>query len=128
MKNLNVVVITIAGLGFLGFGIVLLCWPDMALPGLGIKALSDQAQAEIRAMYGGLEIGLGVLLLTCFSSERQIFGLQLSLASYGGLGIARLLSMLAIGVATPFLWVALIWEGVIALLALLALRNKARVR
>ena len=128
MKNLNVVVITIAGLGFLGFGIVLLCWPDMALPGLGIQALSDQAQAEIRAMYGGLEIGLGVLLLTCFSSERQIFGLQLSLASYGGLGIARLLSMLAIGVATPFLWVALIWEGVIALHALLALRNKARVR
>jgi len=128
MKNLNVVVITIAGLGFLGFGIVLLCWPDMALPGLGIQALGDQAQAEIRAMYGGLEIGLGVLLLTCFSSERQSFGLQLSLASYGGLGAARLLSMLAIGVATPFLWFALIWEAVIALLALLALRNKTKVR
>ena len=124
MKNLNVVVITIAGLGFLGFGIVLLCWPDMALPGLGIQALSDQAQVEVRAMYGGLELGLGILLLTCFSSERQRFGLQLSLASYGGLGAARLSSMVAIGVATPFLWFALVWEGVIAILALLALRSK----
>lgn len=124
MKNLNVVVITIAGLGFLGFGIVLLCWPDMALPGLGIQALSEQAQVEVRAMYGGLELGLGILLLTCFASDRQRFGLQLSLASYGGLGMARLLSMLAIGVATPFLWFALAWEAVIALLALIALRNK----
>lgn len=124
MKNLNVVVITIAGLGFLGFGIVLLCWPDMALPGLGIQTLSDQAQVEVRAMYGGLELGLGILLLTCFSSERQRFGLQLSLAAYGGLAMARLLSMLAIGVATPFLWFALVWEGVIAILALLALRSK----
>ena len=60
MRNLNIVVITIAGLGFLGFGILLLCWPDMALPGVGIRALGAQAQVEVRAFYGGLEIGLVV--------------------------------------------------------------------
>jgi len=124
MKNLNIVVITIAGLGFIGFGIILLCWPDMALPGVGIQALSAQAQVEVRAMYGGLELGLGVLLLTCFAPEKQRFGLQLSLASYGGLGLARSLSMLVIGVTTPFLWFALAWEGVIAGLALVALTGK----
>ncbi len=124
MKNLNVVVITIAGLGFIAFGIIFLCWPSMVMPNVGIQALDDQAQVEIRAMYGGLELGLGLLLLSCFSVKRQRFGLQLSLASYGGLGFARLASMLVIGVATPFLWFALIWEGVIAALALLALRNQ----
>lgn len=126
MKNLNIVVITVAGLGFIAFGIVFLCWPNMVLPGIGIQALGNQAQVEIRAMYGGLELGLGVLLLTCFAAKRQRFGLQLSLASYGGLGMARLVSMLVIGVTTPFLWFALIWEGVIASLALLALRSKTR--
>lgn len=126
MKNLNIVVITIAGLGFVAFGIVFLCWPDMVLPGLGIQTLQPQAQVEIRAMYGGLELGLGILLLSCFSAERQRFGLQLSLASYGGLGTARLLSMLVIGVATPFLLFALAWEGTLAGLALLALSSKKK--
>lgn len=124
MKNFNVLVITLSGLGFLGFGILLLCWPDMALPGLGIQAASDQAEVELRAMYGGLEIGLGILLLGCFAPERQRFGLQLTLAAYAGLGLARAACMLGIGVATPFLWFALAWEGIFAGLALLALRSK----
>ena len=124
MKNLNVVVITLAGLGFIAFGILFLCWPDMLLPGIGVQALQPEAQVEIRAMYGGLELGLGILLLNCFGVDRQRFGLQLSLASYGGLALARLASMIFIGVTTPFLLVALVWEGVIAILAILALRNK----
>lgn len=124
MKNLNIIVITIAGLGFVAFGILFLCWPDMLMPNVGIQAADAQAQVEIRAMYGGLELGLGILLLNCFGLDRQRFGLQLSLASYGGLALARLASMIFIGVATPFLWVALVWEGLIAMLAILALRSK----
>ena len=126
MKNLNVVILTIAGLGFVGFGIVFLCWPEMMLPGVGIQAMGDQAQVEIRTMYGGLELGLGILLLSCFSAERQRFGLQACVASYGGLGLARLLCMAVIGVATPFLWFALAWEGILAGASLLALRSKIR--
>jgi hypothetical protein len=124
MQKLNVIVITLAGLGFLGFGIVLLCWPEMALPEIGIQALTDQAQVEIRSMYGGLEIGLGILLLTCFAADRQRFGLHLTLACYGGLGAARLACMLVIGVSTPFLLFALAWEAGFVVLALLALRSK----
>ena len=124
MKNLSIATLTIAGLGFVGFGFVFLCWPEMMLPAVGIQAIGDQAQVEIRSMYGGLELGLGILLLSCFSAERQRFGLQVCLASYGGLGLARLLCMVVIGVATPFLWFALAWEGVLAGLSLLALRSK----
>ena len=124
MKTLNSIVISIAGLGFVGFGIIFLCWPEVMLPGIGIVTSDLQSQIEIRAMYGGLELGLGILILSCFAAERQRFGLQLSLASYGGLGLARAASMLVMGVASPFLWVALIWEGVIAALALWALRNQ----
>jgi hypothetical protein len=126
MKNLNVAIITIAGLGFIAFGIVFLCWPDMVMPSMGIQTLSNQARVEIQAMYGGLELGLGILLLSCFGAERQRFGLQLSLASYGGLGMARLASMLVLGVSMPFLWYALLWEGLIAELALLALLSKRK--
>ena len=124
MKNLNVVVITIAGLGFLGFGIVLLLWPEMGLSGIGIQAKSLEAEVELRAFYGGLEIGLGLLLLTCLPAERQGFGLQISLATNGGIGLARGASMLALGTATPFLWFAVAWEVTLAALAMLALRSK----
>ena len=124
MKNLDVVVITLTGLGFLTFGILFLCWPDMLMPGVGIQAVSAQAQVEIRAMYGGLELGLGVLLLNCFPAARQRFGLMLCFASCGGLAFARAISMLTLGVATPFLCIALAWEALLAGLALLALRQK----
>jgi hypothetical protein len=124
MKYLNTVVIAIAGLGFVGFGASCLFWPHAVLSGVGIVTTSMEAQVEIRAMYGGLELGLGVLLLNCFKPERQRFGVLLSMASYGGLASARLISMLMLGTSTPFLLFALIWEAVIAGLALQALRNQ----
>jgi cytochrome c biogenesis protein CcdA len=124
MKYLNSIVIAIAGLGFVGFGASCLFWPDAVLSGVGIVTTSTEAQVEIRAMYGGLELGLGLLLLNCFKPERQHFGVLLSLASYGGLALARLLSMLMLGTSTPFLLFALLWEAVIAALALQALRNQ----
>lgn len=126
MKKLNIVVITLAGLGFVAFGILFLCWPDMLMPGLGIHAVAPESQVEIRAMYGGLELGLGILLLNCFAPERQHFGVLLGFASYAGLGFARAISMLVLGASTPFLWFALIWEATIAGLALLALTSKTK--
>jgi hypothetical protein len=124
MKILNTLVLVIAGLGFLGFGIAFLCWPDALLTGIGIQATSAQASVEIRAMYGGLELGLGIFLLCCIAPIRQRTGLWLTLASYGALGLARLASMLVLGASSPFLVFALIWEGVVAALALVALKGK----
>jgi Domain of unknown function (DUF4345) len=126
MKILNTLVLAIAGLGFIGFGIAFLFWPDALLTGIGIQASSTQASIEIRAMYGGLELGLGIFLLSCLATARQRTGLWLSLASYGGLGLARLASMLLLGASSPFLVFALVWEGVVAALALLALNIKTR--
>jgi hypothetical protein len=124
MKYLTTVVLMIGGLSFLGFGGACLFWPESLLSGIGIATTTLEAQAEIRSMYGGLELGLGILLLSCFAPARQHFGLLLSVASFGGLGLARLISMLALGVSTPFLLFALIWELLIAVLALLALRKQ----
>jgi hypothetical protein len=123
MKYLTSVVLTIGGLSFLGFGGASLFWPETLLSGIGVTATTLEAQAEIRSMYGGLELGLGILLLNCFVPARQHFGLLLSIASFGGLGLARLISMLVLGVSTPFLLFALIWELLIAALALLALKQ-----
>lgn len=124
MKILNTAVLAIAGLGFVGFGIAFLFWPGALLTGIGLQAVSAQANVEIRAMYGGLELGLGVFLLCCIAASRQRIGLWLTLASYGGLGLARLASMLFLGASSPFLIFALIWEGVMAGLAFIALQGK----
>jgi len=117
----------IAGLCFLGFGVAFLIAPLDTLGATGIRLEGALAAAELRAFYGGLEVGLGLLLVAAARSPRfQEAGLWLCLASYGGIGLARLLGMLIGGVATPFLWFALVTELALAAAAALALRTTRR--
>lgn len=101
----------IAGLCFLGFGAAFLIAPLETLGATGIVLSGDLAATELRAFYGGLEVGLGLLLLAaarCPAYQRA--GLWLCLASYGGIGLARLLGIALAGSGTPFLWFALATE------------------
>ena len=117
----------LGGLGFLGFGLACLIAPLPTLAAAGVNLEGALAAAEIRAFYGGLELALGGLML---AADRRApwrnHGLVLVLASYGGIGAARMLGMLLGGVATPFLCFALAVELGLALLAALALRARSQ--
>jgi len=58
---------------------------------VGITPAGPGSENEIRAMYGGLEIGLGLFLLWCAANKSTVrTGLLCVVATVGGLGIVRI--------------------------------------
>lgn len=121
MKILPVAVIALCAIGFLGFGVWLLADPG-ALAKVGIVSSSAVGTVELRAFYGGMEIGLALFLGLCLlRPEWQGAGLWLVLLANGGAGLARLLAISLGGAAFGgYLAWALLWELGFAALAALA--------
>lgn len=84
-------IIGIAGFG--GFGVWLLGSPR-AMNAVDIPAESANARVELRAMYGGLEIGVAIFLILCVGNpDRVEVGLLFQLFALGGLAIGRLIAI-----------------------------------
>jgi hypothetical protein len=81
-------------LAFFIFGFWLLIAPQ-ALGDIGVQLTTPSAQVEIRAMYGGFEIGLGVFfLLAAMRPEWFRPALVLQVVSLLGFGGTRLVTLL----------------------------------
>lgn len=114
----------LGGLGFLGFGLAFLIAPLETFAAAGLPMKGALAATELRAFYGGLELALGALLIAAdLNPGARRHGLILCLASFGGIGLARLLGIVLAGSATPFLWFALATELTLAMLAAVSLRG-----
>ena len=125
MKIFPIVLLTLAGLGFLGFGTWLLIDPAGGLATVGIAAQSPAGLIELRALYGGLELGLGCFLLLCANwPEWRRPGLWAVVLGNGGIGLTRLAAIALSGVFTAFFAVALAWELGFTSLALWALSHR----
>jgi len=122
MKLLPAAVLALCALGFLGFGLWLLFEPA-AMEKIGIQATSKVGTAELRAFYGGMEIGLALFLALClWKPEWRSAGLWLVLLANGGAGLARLLAIGLGGAALGgYLAWALLWELGFAALAAVSL-------
>ena len=127
MKLFPIIVLALCALGFLGFGAWLLVEPTGALAKIGIGATTPTGLVELRAFYGGLEIGLGLFLGWCLlRPEWREAGLWLVVLANGGLGLARLLAIWLGGAALGgYLGWALLWELGFASLGGLALALKS---
>ncbi len=119
--------VVLAGLGFLGYGIAFLIAPEATLAGAGLQLNGTGASVELRAFYGGLELGLGVWLVIAGLNDKSRPNsllrpaLWLTLASNGGIGCSRLLALALGGAWNPFFGYALPWELGFAALAAVAL-------
>ncbi len=117
-------VLVLAGLGFLGFGVAIVWAPAAVLGAVGISGTAA-GLVELRAFYGGLELGLGAFLLACaFKPGWRRPGLWSVALVNGGIGVTRLLGIALSGEFTGFFAGALVWEFGFTLLALAALRRK----
>lgn len=125
MKTLAIALIFLCGLGFLGFGLWLVIAPAAALAPLGITA-SAAGLIELRAFYGGLELGLGAFLLACaFRPDWRRAGLWLTFLGNAGIGLTRIAGIALGGEFVPFFAFALVWElGFSSLAALCLWRTK----
>jgi hypothetical protein len=127
--RIDTLALALGGLCFLGFGAVMLVSPQAAMANLGLSVPDGPATTEIRAFYGGLELGLGMLLLAALQKiQYRRAGLVLGCVTYGSIAGARALGMLIDRSSSAFLWTALVVEIALALLFLVALKRNGQSR
>ena len=122
-----VIVLLLAGLQLLAFGVMAAFDPAGLLGPLGFVLSSDEAITEARAFYGGAEIALGLLMSACALKARwREPGLVLVAACFAGIGSVRAVAMAVSGTHTTFLVFALCVEVVLVALAIWALLLQSR--
>jgi len=114
----SAVIFVVVGAGFLlipkQFGDVL----EISLP-------TAMARTDVRATYGGLELGLGIFLILCVVRSEWIRpGLWALALTVGGFAFGRVVGFVAEGTLNNFMLFFLALELAVALLALFLLRRK----
>ena len=83
------ILILINAIGYCVLGLWCALQPYETAQLVGLTLTSSQGLAEYIAVYGGLEVGLGVFYFWCLSPSRHATGLIFSLCLYGGLVLFR---------------------------------------
>ncbi|HYE96439.1 MAG TPA: DUF4345 family protein [Rubricoccaceae bacterium] len=113
----------LAALAFAGFGAWLLVDPA-ALSVLGIELTRPTATTEIRAFYGGLELGLAAFFARAATRVEWFRPALLAQAlALGGIVLGRVVGFVVDGSAAPLILAFAALEAAGAVLAALALRQ-----
>ncbi len=127
--KLGRIVLGVGGVVMTGVGVTFTLAPRLLEGGAGLSLGGPVGATEIRAVYGGIELAIGVFLLLCAAVPSwRAPGLVLA-ALVGGLaGGARVLGLVADGVDWKnVLWASLeLAGGAVAFYALLRLRRDER--
>ncbi|GMV68067.1 MAG: hypothetical protein AMXMBFR76_05060 [Pseudomonadota bacterium] len=120
--DLRRLVLLLTGIIFGGFGLLCLLYPELPTTMTGIDLATQTAQIEAQAVYGGLQLGLGVLLLCCaFVPKWSVMGAWIVVAQVGGLALARGAGVANHGWDSIYTTLALLYESSTALTALLTI-------
>ena len=117
-------ILWISALLFIGYGLVSFFFPEIPAGLVDLKITNVDAAAEIRAIYGGLQTGIGLFcLLAAVNSDLYRAGLMLLVLGIGALALGRLYSILTtVDSVTAYTNGALLFELTIAVLAAIALK------
>jgi hypothetical protein len=118
----------LVGIGWAGYGFYCLLSPEALSAIAGISATTAWGTTELRAMYGGLQVAVGLsALLGSFrvvSLDRALF---VQVVALGGLGTARLIGAVATGDWSTYTVGGLIFEWLTLGLSVVAMRSQPRV-
>lgn len=112
---------------WLPYALLCLLNPDFLAGAAGVSTTSPTGLSEVRAMYGGLQAGIGILAL--LGAARPGFtrpALLMLLCLASGLGLARMAGVIVDGSLSGYTVGALIFEGVTAFFAVSCLRRAPR--
>ena len=123
-------VLWVSALVFISYGLVSLLAPSVPAGFAGLIISNGNAYAEIGAMYGGLQAGIGLYcLLAALQAEYFKGGLAVLVIGIGSLAAARLFAALVNAEPVTFYtYGAFIYEFVTALLAAIAWRQAVTTR
>ncbi|MFM1895279.1 MAG: hypothetical protein RLZZ385_353 [Pseudomonadota bacterium] len=116
-------VLGVSALVFMAYGLVSLVSPGVPAGFAGLAMTNGDAFAEVGAMYGGLQTGIGLFcLLALRKPEFYRSGLALLALAIGALAVARLISLVAaVDDVGGYTYGALLYEVATAALAATAL-------
>lgn len=108
---------------YIGLGIWCTFSPQKTAKGIAISPEGQQGLAEYIAVYGGLQVALGLFFLwTAFSPERHYTGILFATIVYSCLVFFRSFSIFSHGSNLDTGWYFYGFEGVMFLAALILLR------
>lgn len=107
------VILALMGLCFAGFGFAFIFNPDEMAALARITVTEPAARTDIRAMYGGLEFGVGIFLLLCAMKQAFVrVGLFAAACALIAMATSRTAGLLIDGFAVLQLIIALAeWVG-----------------
>ena len=86
-------VLGVAAAIFIALGVAFMFAPSMMIDSIGLKAESKVAMADVRAVYGGLDLAIGILLVFCFFRKHWANGLAISVLACACLFSGRLVGI-----------------------------------
>ena len=111
----NLLVLTAFAFGF--FGLWAMISPTGMVALVGVEAVTPDAIADVRAMYGGMELTwAGILAWHAMEEDRHRVGLYLATFAIGGIGAARLFSLLLVGGSALSIFLVVVELGATGLL------------
>lgn len=108
------IVLLLAALPFLGIGVAFLLDPAGMAAHVGLSLSGPIADSDVRAVYGGLQIACGtILLLGALAVRRPLVRatLRVEILLFAGLACARLFSLASVGAPGDLGWQLLGAEG-----------------
>jgi hypothetical protein len=124
--TLGRIVLGLTGLLFAGYGLACLLRPDLPAGYAGIELLGASGATEVAAMYGGLQLAMGILFLrTAVRLENVVLGLIVLVTLVGGLAVGRAFGLMVHG-PSAYNVGAIVYEASTAVLGIVSMRLIAR--
>lgn len=99
------IALAVTALVFGGFGVFFLVWPNEMAHQVRLQLDGPMAVTEIRAFYGGLQIGLATFFLVCVVSRRWLVaGLTAGGLAFAGLAAGRIFGIVVDQPEDPIVW------------------------
>jgi len=109
---------------FAGAGTAFLLFPDAMAARVGIELRRVSGPSDVRAVFGGLEVAIALLLALAAARDARLrAGLLASASLFGGLCAGRVTSLLLDGIPEAISWVLFGAELAGLVLSLVALRS-----
>ena len=119
------IVLIVMGILWVLFGVLGLISPAVVGGGLGIELPTADAVTDVRAIYGGLQIGIGLYFFYCSRSAELIRPGLIALALIAaGFGVGRSFGILVDGARGGLIFFALTIEVIAFALAWISLRRE----